>query len=245
MPVAREMVFVGITDGVVVLDQDNRVADINPTIESLFHLSASRVVGQPATQVFQKLPNFLDLLQQGVERAEFQHDTTSGQMVFDVSISSLSESNGRLRGRLVLLHDVTEHPTHGRNPSHSARPGHSVKRRSGLARNAVVMCGGSDSRQPHGVWRHLPAGRTYWRLQSELRHRLVGPVRTVFRFISVKITPGCCREWKRAGVLFPSTTQCIGGSAVHGGRAAGHSPTSDPLRGSGHCLSADGISHYG
>jgi len=114
VPMARDVVIEELESGVVVLDADDRIVDVNSTGRSILAPDGRRVVGQRIGDV--------------VDRAQF---TVDGEFVFgagrlgrfesvwidraggagrcyDISLSEVSStSDGPESGRVALLHDVT------------------------------------------------------------------------------------------------------------------------------------------
>lgn len=107
-PVAREAVFEGMEDGVIVLDRNNRISDLNPAAEAILGRKAKRVVGLSVTEAVgvwlgrpgEKLPlererRDLHLLSDGEER------------VYEMDVSPLKHGAGGAVGRVLILKDVT------------------------------------------------------------------------------------------------------------------------------------------
>ncbi len=108
-PVARDMLVESMDDGVIVLDRDNRIVDINPAGQRLIGAAASPI-GRPAETVFAPWPDLVERYR-SVEQAqaEIRLDSrvTLEPVYVELHISSLRNRHGRLLGRLVNLHDVT------------------------------------------------------------------------------------------------------------------------------------------
>jgi diguanylate cyclase (GGDEF)-like protein/PAS domain S-box-containing protein len=106
VPVAREAVIEGMTDGMVVLDGQERIIDLNPAARGILGTSASNIIG---TSIVQLLPTGCGLNFKGESSREeitFQH---SGQLkLFELRTSPLADQYGRATGTLLLLTDITE-----------------------------------------------------------------------------------------------------------------------------------------
>jgi len=98
------------SDGVIVLNVQNRVIDINPAAQRIVGYSMSEVIGQPLARVLSEQPEL-------VERANIRMVDASLEVVierggtrrhYESHISPLRDQRGGLTGRLVILHDVTE-----------------------------------------------------------------------------------------------------------------------------------------
>ncbi len=109
VPVARYAVVDSMSDGVLALDMQDRVVDINPAAQNIIGRPASEVVGQPIAQI---LPDRLALIERYRDVAEAYTEITLGEgkapRNYDLHISPLHDQRGRLRGRLIVLRDTTE-----------------------------------------------------------------------------------------------------------------------------------------
>ena len=110
VPVAREQVIRGLGDSVIVLDAHNRIVDLNPAAEDLIGRASAEVLGQPVDQAF---PGGLGAAEQYQAATETHSEVVLGeaetQRIYDFHISPLHARRGRLVGRLLVLHDVSEH----------------------------------------------------------------------------------------------------------------------------------------
>ena len=109
VPVARDAVVDSMGDGVIVLDVRDRVVDLNPAAQQIAGIGTTEAVGQPANEVLAAVPELAKGCQ---EMTEGQQEIALGEgeagRSFDLQISPLQDQRGRPRGRLVVLHDITE-----------------------------------------------------------------------------------------------------------------------------------------
>ena len=107
-PLARDAVFASLADAVLVLDQQGRIVDANPTARRLIGLPPALIVGQPAGHV---LAAHADLLARfaavNETRVEITAPVEGETRSFDLRISPLFDGLGRQNGRLIALHDIT------------------------------------------------------------------------------------------------------------------------------------------
>ena len=97
------------SDGVIVLDAQNRIVDINPAAQRIIDCPASKAIGQPATQVFSGRPDLVEHCHDVTEaQTEIALNQDKVQREFDLRISPLYDARGHLTGRLMVLHDITE-----------------------------------------------------------------------------------------------------------------------------------------
>jgi PAS domain S-box-containing protein len=108
VPVARDTIIESMSDGVIVLDPQNRIADLNPVAEGILGCLASEAVGQPAKGILSRWP---DLVERYRSVAETHAEIAVGEGVvrryFDFRVSPLRDWRRRLVGRLIVLRDVT------------------------------------------------------------------------------------------------------------------------------------------
>ena len=109
MPVARSTLVDTMSDGMIVLDDQNRVVDVNPAAQSIIGIPASEAVGQPAAQILSPWQDLVDRFQDKTEtQAEIALDQDGVQRHYDLRTSPLTDWHGRLTGRLIVLRDITE-----------------------------------------------------------------------------------------------------------------------------------------
>lgn len=107
VPVAHFALIRTMSDAVLVLDPQNRIAEINPTARELMNISAS-MIGRPIEDALQKTPRlsgqFLELIKDQGERIV---SCPPEGLWFDVRTSFLTDRRGTLNGRLIVLRDIT------------------------------------------------------------------------------------------------------------------------------------------
>lgn len=108
VPIARDLLVESMTDGVLVLDAQNRVVDVNPTTCRFIRRSAADVIGQQAGAVLAAWPDLVARYQDVLEaQAEVSLDSPDGSRWLNLRISPLYDRRKRLTGRLIVLHDIT------------------------------------------------------------------------------------------------------------------------------------------
>ena len=110
VPVARDAVIESMDDGVIVLDAQNRIVDLNPGAGRIIGCSIAEAIGQPATQVLSDWPDLVERYHGVTEaRAEIALGEGEAQRHYDLRLSPLYDRRGRLTGRLAVLCDIAEH----------------------------------------------------------------------------------------------------------------------------------------
>ncbi len=108
VPMAREAVFAGMGDAVLVLDAQDRIVDLNPAAARLVGSDASRIVGMPAAQALESVPAILNALRDpGPADADLKVTVDSTPRYFNIRQSELRSPPGRPIGRAVVLRDIT------------------------------------------------------------------------------------------------------------------------------------------
>jgi PAS domain S-box-containing protein len=109
LSVSRGAIIGSMSDGVVVLDEENRIVDLNPVAQHLIGRPLSQAVGQPVEQVWPEWPGQIELPRDGSEIGkEVVLSEGDRQRTYDVCISPLVDWRGRLVSRVVVLRDITE-----------------------------------------------------------------------------------------------------------------------------------------
>ncbi len=110
IPVARDAIIECMSDGVIVLDRQNRFVDLNLAAEHIVGYPTSEIIGQPVDCVLSGQPELVELLRDVTEaRVEVVIKKGETQRYYESHISPLHDRRGRLTGRLIILRDITEH----------------------------------------------------------------------------------------------------------------------------------------
>ncbi len=105
--VARGAVVDSMGDGVMVLDLQNRIVDVNPIVQQLIGRPTPELLGQPIEQVWPDWNSQTDHFHGGITK-EIMVTLKDGQHIFDVRISPLNDWRGGLVSQVVVLRDITE-----------------------------------------------------------------------------------------------------------------------------------------
>ena len=104
VPFARSELIESMSDGVLVLDANNRVVDVNPAMRKLIGPVS---IGQNAELLFAAWPDLVTRFRDIPEaRTEIHLDGNPPQF-FDIRISPLFEHGGRSTGRLLVVRNLT------------------------------------------------------------------------------------------------------------------------------------------
>ena len=108
VPVARDTAIECMADGLIVLDVENRLADVNKTAQTLLGSSRSKAIGRRVAKVLEAYPDLLDfVLDSGETECEVSFGDTNARC-YQACISPIIDRRGFQFGRLITLHDITE-----------------------------------------------------------------------------------------------------------------------------------------
>jgi PAS domain S-box-containing protein len=108
VPIARDIVIENMTDGVIVLDAENRVIDLNAATRQLLDPAMGDVIGKPAQVVFAAYADLLARYRSTLEmNAEVALEREGQQHYLDLRISPIRDRRGIFQGRLIVWRDIT------------------------------------------------------------------------------------------------------------------------------------------
>jgi len=108
IPVARSRLIESMSDGVLVLDMQNRIVDINPAMENFLGHKPAFFLGKSASKALDIWMEKADSLISGQEtRTELRIPTVPPRYL-DLRVTPLHDNLQRLNGRLMVFRDVTD-----------------------------------------------------------------------------------------------------------------------------------------
>lgn len=110
VPIAHKMVVEEMADGVIILDLQGHIIDLNPAALKILDLPPRKLVGWSLTDFLPELASSfhtLDLAQPW--QAELSVGKYPGRQTYEVRVSQLKGFSGLPFGRLVVLHNITQH----------------------------------------------------------------------------------------------------------------------------------------
>ena len=109
MPVARDAIIQGMVAGVIVLDAQDRIVNMNEAAGQMVGCRGAEVIGQPADRALASWPDLAKSLR-GVTHGLTESALGAGetQRHCQVRVSSLHDRRGLLSGRVIVLSDVTD-----------------------------------------------------------------------------------------------------------------------------------------
>lgn len=101
---ARHMVFHRMQEGALVIDRNDNIIDINSHAARALDVTPEVVLGKPLGSALPEIATVLEN-RSGSDTVRFD----SENQTYDVSSSRITDTHGRLTGRVVTMHDITEH----------------------------------------------------------------------------------------------------------------------------------------
>jgi PAS domain S-box-containing protein len=109
VPAARDAVIESMSDGIIVLDVESQVVDLNPAAQDIVDRPPSEILGRSLAQVLPSYPqSMLEDAGSAETHEELTLDQNDVQHTYDVRMSSLHDPHGRLTAHLLVLRDITE-----------------------------------------------------------------------------------------------------------------------------------------
>ncbi|HTX80310.1 MAG TPA: histidine kinase N-terminal 7TM domain-containing protein [Longilinea sp.] len=108
-PIAQAAVVAGMTDGLMILDKQNRIVEVNPAAQAILGLSDREMVGRQMEQIIAAwVPPDERSDQTKGRTIELKLPKGKRNRDFELNDAPFYERYGLLGGRIVFLHDVTE-----------------------------------------------------------------------------------------------------------------------------------------
>lgn len=110
VPIARDLLVERMQDGLIVLDANHRLLDINPAARSALDPQGRWEIGKPAPREFLRFPQLIDELYAVTEsHTVLTLDTGNKGIYVDLQVMPLVNHQKRFVGRLLVWRDITEH----------------------------------------------------------------------------------------------------------------------------------------
>ncbi len=106
----RTAVIEGMSDGVLVVDMNDRLLDLNREARSILSLHGTLPQRQPLREVIGHHPDLIELFRGAIDgRSEMSLSQDQGPpRVFDLQLTALCDPGGEISSRILILRDVSE-----------------------------------------------------------------------------------------------------------------------------------------
>jgi len=106
IPIARDRLIENMSDGVLVLDDQNRIVDINPAMQSFLNDRHS-YLGENAYEAFKEWIDKTQPILDGTETRTELRIPNDPSRYLDLRVTSLYDNKQRLNGKLLVFRDIT------------------------------------------------------------------------------------------------------------------------------------------
>jgi signal transduction histidine kinase len=109
VPIARYTMIEQMSDGVLVLDENNRMVDFNPAAQEIFEINQNHL-GKQIKVVLAHWPEIIDLFSpdsKTTSQVRIMHEDKT--KVFDTHLTLFTDNLGKPYGKLIVFSDVTKH----------------------------------------------------------------------------------------------------------------------------------------
>ena len=108
VPVARGHLIENMSDGVLVLDVQGRIVDVNPAMENFLEAPPASFLGKNVSEALNIWNGSTEHLMSGLEtRTELRLPNKTSRYL-DLRVTPLFDNDQNLRGRLIIFRDVTD-----------------------------------------------------------------------------------------------------------------------------------------
>ena len=108
VPIARDKVFEGMVEPVVILDNQNNIVDVNISMLALLGKTSTEVIGASAKKVFADFPIPIKLYTDvSYAQADATFELGGLTIHYELAVWPLYNSNKEIMGRVYISHDIT------------------------------------------------------------------------------------------------------------------------------------------
>jgi diguanylate cyclase (GGDEF)-like protein/PAS domain S-box-containing protein len=107
IPVARSHIIESMSDGVIVVDTQNRIVDINPAMETFLGHKSASFLGKSVSEALELWMDQSDALMSGQETRTELRIPNAPSRYLDLRVTPLYDDYQRLHGRLLVFRDIT------------------------------------------------------------------------------------------------------------------------------------------
>lgn len=108
IPVARSRIIESMSDGVLVLDTQNRIIDMNPAMETFLGHKPASLLGRSVSEALQVWMDQTDAIMSGQETRTELRIPNAPSRYLDLRVTPLYDDYQQLNGRLMVFRDVTD-----------------------------------------------------------------------------------------------------------------------------------------
>lgn len=108
-PIIYEKVLNSISDGVIIVDSDNKIVDINLTAAGIFGKTTKELVGSNLETAFSEIAQSFQEFKNAEDfNDEIQVNSKGERHFFSIKASAIKDKDETLEGRVFIIRDITE-----------------------------------------------------------------------------------------------------------------------------------------
>jgi PAS domain S-box-containing protein len=109
-PIARDIVIDGMKDGMIILDAERRIVDVNRVAQQMIALTGEQQpIGKQLADILSSWPNLMDRYRNLMEAEdEISLNVGETQRWYALTLSTLLDENKTLIGRVLIIRDITD-----------------------------------------------------------------------------------------------------------------------------------------
>jgi PAS domain S-box-containing protein len=109
LPIAQKVIFAGMADCVIVLDQDDSIVEVNPSAKKIFNGLDDTALGKNVSQIIPELNVYIEHARNSDKyKSEFITGHGVDNQYYDLHVSLLRDAHRNSVGRVVVLHQITQ-----------------------------------------------------------------------------------------------------------------------------------------
>ncbi len=108
IPVARGRLIESMSDGVLVLDEQGRIVDINPAMQNILEHEPASYLGKNASVILDQWEHNVEPLLNGTETRTELKVPQKPSSYLDLRITPLYDDDHKMNGRLMVFRDITD-----------------------------------------------------------------------------------------------------------------------------------------
>lgn len=111
VPIARNRIMESMADGILVMDSENRIVDMNFSALKIFNCEAVKSIGVSVFDFLKELPELSELVASDKEYKEFEYFIHGERQYYEASCLPVKNERENVLGKLLVIHDITEKKT--------------------------------------------------------------------------------------------------------------------------------------
>lgn len=109
IPIAHSIIIKEMLVGMLVVDNEGKIMEINPAGEKMLGLPSEKLVGQPITTRLCGIPDLISQYEQDEETArEITIERDSIRRYYEFALTHIKKANNESIGQLIQIYDITE-----------------------------------------------------------------------------------------------------------------------------------------